>query len=149
MIAPDTQRFMAERMGARARSGHLFLDLVPQPADRDHLIAPDLPRFGQSDMPNRDSFTCTFEALTDIVEGFTDAVGFDRHALYVFDYGAPPGSGWPSGGRNRSLRSSRRTETPTRTGSATAGTPSARTGRSPHRPTTTRSGRSQAWNDQQ
>src|ERR1044072_6818214 len=73
-------------------SGHMFRDLVPQLADRYHLIAPDLPGFGQSDMPDRDSFTYTFEALTDIIEGFTDAVGFHRHALYVFDYGAPTGS---------------------------------------------------------
>jgi len=42
-------------------------------------------------MPSRDSFRYTFEALTDVLEGFTDAVGFDRYALYVFDYGAPTG----------------------------------------------------------
>ncbi|WP_405594347.1 alpha/beta fold hydrolase [Streptomyces sp. NBC_01092] len=72
-------------------AGHMFRDLIPQLADRYHVIAPDLPGFGQSDMPSRDSFTYTFEALTDIIEGFTDAVGFDRHALYVFDYGAPTG----------------------------------------------------------
>ena len=42
-------------------------------------------------MPSRDSFTYTFEALTDVLEGFTDAVGLDRYALYVFDYGAPTG----------------------------------------------------------
>jgi pimeloyl-ACP methyl ester carboxylesterase len=50
-----------------------------------------------------------------------------------------PGSGWPSGGRNGSLRSSRRTGTPTRRGSATAGIPSAPTGGNPRRPTATRS----------
>ncbi|MFD3588173.1 alpha/beta fold hydrolase [Streptomyces sp. NPDC058683] len=47
----------------------MLRDLVPQPAGRYHLIAPDLPSFGQSDMPHRDSFTCTFEALTDITSG--------------------------------------------------------------------------------
>ncbi|KOV60457.1 alpha/beta fold hydrolase [Streptomyces sp. MMG1121] len=72
-------------------AGHMFRDLIPQLADRYHVIAPDLPGFGQSDMPDRDSFSYTFEALTDIVEGFTDSVGFDRYALYVFDYGAPIG----------------------------------------------------------
>lgn len=43
--------------------------------------------------PSRDIFTYTFtfDALTDVVEGFTDAAGFDRYALYVFDYGAPTG----------------------------------------------------------
>lgn len=42
-------------------------------------------------MPGRDRFSYTFETLTDTLEGFTDAVGFDRYALYVFDYGAPTG----------------------------------------------------------
>ncbi|MFF7471965.1 alpha/beta fold hydrolase [Streptomyces sp. NPDC008092] len=72
-------------------AGHMFRDLIPHLADRFHVVAPDLPGFGQSDMPDRDSFTYTFEALTDVIEGFTDAVGFDRYALYVFDYGAPTG----------------------------------------------------------
>jgi pimeloyl-ACP methyl ester carboxylesterase len=72
-------------------SSHMFRELIPQLADRFHVIAPDLISFGQSDMPSRDTFTYTFEALTDVTEGFTDAVGFDRYALYVFDYGAPVG----------------------------------------------------------
>jgi pimeloyl-ACP methyl ester carboxylesterase len=72
-------------------AGHMFRDLIPQLADRFHVVAPDLLGFGQSDMPDRDSFTYTFEALTDVLEGFTNAIGFDRYALYVFDYGAPTG----------------------------------------------------------
>src|SRR5215469_15448252 len=72
-------------------AGHMFRDLIPQLTDRLHVIAPDLPGFGQSDMPDRDTFSYTFEALTDVIEAFTWAVGFDRYALYVFDYGAPVG----------------------------------------------------------
>jgi pimeloyl-ACP methyl ester carboxylesterase len=72
-------------------ASHMFRDLIPRLADRFHVIAPDLLGFGQSDMPSRDSFTYTFEALTDVLDGFTDAVGLDRYALYVFDYGAPTG----------------------------------------------------------
>jgi pimeloyl-ACP methyl ester carboxylesterase len=72
-------------------ASHMFRELIPQLADRYHVIAPDLISFGQSDMPSRDRFTYTFEALTDVIEDFTDAVGFDRYALYVFDYGAPVG----------------------------------------------------------
>jgi pimeloyl-ACP methyl ester carboxylesterase len=72
-------------------AGHMFRGLIPQLADRFHVVAPDFPGFGQSDMPDRDGFAYTFEALTDAIEGFTDAVGFDRYALYVFDYGAPIG----------------------------------------------------------
>jgi pimeloyl-ACP methyl ester carboxylesterase len=72
-------------------AGHMFRDLIPQLADRFHVVGPDLPGFGQSEMPNRASFTYTFEALTDVIEGLTDALSFDRYALYVFDYGAPTG----------------------------------------------------------
>ncbi len=72
-------------------AGHMFRDLIPQLDDRFHVVAPDLTGFGQSAMPDRDTFTYTFEAITDVIEGFTDAVGFDQYALYVFDYGAPTG----------------------------------------------------------
>lgn len=72
-------------------AGHMFRDLIPQLADRYRVVAPDLTGFGQSAMPDRDSFPYTFEALTDVIEGFTDAIEFDRYAIYVFDYGAPTG----------------------------------------------------------
>jgi pimeloyl-ACP methyl ester carboxylesterase len=72
-------------------ASHMFRDLIPHLSDRFHIVAPDLLGFGQSDMPSRDSFTYTFQALTDVLDGFTDVVGFDRYTLYVFDYGAPAG----------------------------------------------------------
>lgn len=72
-------------------SGHMFRDLIPLLSDRFHIIAPDLPGFGQSDMPPRDSFDYSFERIADVIERFTDLVGFDRFAIYVFDYGAPTG----------------------------------------------------------
>jgi pimeloyl-ACP methyl ester carboxylesterase len=72
-------------------ASHMFRHLIPQLAGRFHVVAPDLLGFRQSDMPSRDRFTYTFEALTDVLEGFTDAAGLDRYALYVFDYGAPTG----------------------------------------------------------
>ena len=37
-------------------ASHMFRDLIPKLADRFHVIAPDLPGFGQSDMPCRDKF---------------------------------------------------------------------------------------------
>lgn len=60
-------------------------------ADRFHIIAPDLPGFGQSDMPGREAFTYTFENIAKVIGRFTEVVGFDRFAIYVFDYGAPTG----------------------------------------------------------
>jgi pimeloyl-ACP methyl ester carboxylesterase len=59
--------------------------------DRFHVIAPDLPGFGQSDMPGRDKFSYTFDNIAQIIERFTEVVGLDRFAIYVFDYGAPTG----------------------------------------------------------
>ena len=72
-------------------SGHMFRDLIPLLSDRFHIIAPDLPGFGQSDMPSHDSYDYSFELMTDVIERFTEVVGFDRFAVYVFDYGAPTG----------------------------------------------------------
>ena len=72
-------------------AGHMFRDLIPLLADRFHLVAPDLPGFGQSDMPSRTTFKYTFENISHVIEGFTASVGFDRYAVYVFDYGAPVG----------------------------------------------------------
>jgi pimeloyl-ACP methyl ester carboxylesterase len=72
-------------------SGHMFRDLIPLLADRFHIIAPDLPGFGQSDMPPRDQFNYTFDNIAVVIDRFTKAVGFDRFAIYVFDYGAPTG----------------------------------------------------------
>src|SRR6266478_846526 len=46
-------------------AGHMFRDLIPLLADRFHIIAPDLPGFGNSDMPSRESFTYTFEKIAD------------------------------------------------------------------------------------
>jgi pimeloyl-ACP methyl ester carboxylesterase len=72
-------------------AGHMFRDLIPLLADRFHIIAPDLPGFGQSDMPSRSEFTYSFDNIARVIEKFTEGVGFDRFAVYVFDYGAPVG----------------------------------------------------------
>ena len=69
-------------------ASHMFRDLIPLLADRFRIIAPDLPGFGRSDMPGRGY---TFERIADTISRFTEVVGFDRFALYVFDYGAPTG----------------------------------------------------------
>jgi pimeloyl-ACP methyl ester carboxylesterase len=68
-------------------SSHMFRDLIPHLADRFHIVAPDLPGFGQSDPPKAN----TFDSLADTIERFTEVIGFDRFAVYVFDYGAPTG----------------------------------------------------------
>jgi pimeloyl-ACP methyl ester carboxylesterase len=72
-------------------AGHLFRELIPMLSDRFRIIAPDLPGFGQSDMPPRDKFSYTFAKLAEVIERFTEVIGLARFAIYVFDYGAPTG----------------------------------------------------------
>jgi pimeloyl-ACP methyl ester carboxylesterase len=69
-------------------SSHMFRDLIPLLADRLHIVAPDLPGFGLS--PSLGS-RLTFERIAQTIDRFTELVGFDRYAVYVFDYGAPTG----------------------------------------------------------
>jgi pimeloyl-ACP methyl ester carboxylesterase len=69
-------------------SGHMFRGLIPLLSDRYHIIAPDLPGFGNSDMLARPG---TFDRIAEIIDRFTEVVGFDRYAVYIFDYGAPTG----------------------------------------------------------
>jgi len=72
-------------------ASHMFRDLFPLLSERFRLIAPDLPGFGQTKAPRRGEFTYSFDALAEVLEGFVTAIGLERFALYIFDYGAPTG----------------------------------------------------------
>ena len=72
-------------------AGHMFRDLIPLLADRYRVIAPDLPGFGQTKAPPRGIFAYSFDALAEVLDGFINAIGLRRFALYIFDYGAPVG----------------------------------------------------------
>jgi len=72
-------------------SSHMFRNLIPAVADRYHVVAPDLPGFGFSDAPDRKRFRYTFDNLAKVIDNFTQGIGLDRFAIYVFDYGAPVG----------------------------------------------------------
>ncbi len=72
-------------------SSHMFRNLIPILADRYHVIAPDLPGFGFSDAPDRKTFSYTFENLANAIDRFSETIGLDRYAIYIFDYGAPIG----------------------------------------------------------
>lgn len=72
-------------------SSYMFRALIPQLAARYHVIAPDLPGFGQTTVLPETSFDYTFDRLASVIDAFTVAKGLERYALYVFDYGAPVG----------------------------------------------------------
>src|SRR5215468_1295229 len=72
-------------------ASHMFRELIPALSDRFRMIAPDLPGFGQSDMPPRDQFSYTFGKLAEVIVRFTEVIGLAHFAIYVFDYGAPTG----------------------------------------------------------
>jgi pimeloyl-ACP methyl ester carboxylesterase len=72
-------------------SSAMYRNLIPALADRYHVIAPDYPGFGHSEMPGVDEFDYTFDSLADHVDGLLDHLGLTHYALYVQDYGAPVG----------------------------------------------------------
>src|SRR5258705_6644269 len=72
-------------------SSFMFRELIPRLADRFRVIAPDLPGFGFTEVPEERKYAYSFDALAHTLEAFTDALGLNRYAIYVFDYGAPTG----------------------------------------------------------
>src|SRR6186997_90866 len=72
-------------------SSYQYRNLIPALADRYHVIAPDYPGYGQSDMPDRARFAYTFDRFGELVDGLLDQLGVRRYAMYVMDYGAPVG----------------------------------------------------------
>jgi pimeloyl-ACP methyl ester carboxylesterase len=69
----------------------MFRDLIPLLADRYHVVAPDLPGFGNTVSPPRGQFDYTFDNLARVIDGFLETIGLSGYSLYVFDYGAPTG----------------------------------------------------------
>ncbi len=72
-------------------SSHMFRGLIPLLSEHYRVIVPDLPGFGFSDAPERAGFAYTFDHLAQVIDRFTGAIGLNRYAIYVFDYGAPIG----------------------------------------------------------
>jgi len=72
-------------------SSHQYRNLIPALADNFHVVAPDYPGFGNSDMPDPLKFAYTFDRLAEVTENFLKQKGFDRYGLFVQDYGGPVG----------------------------------------------------------
>ena len=72
-------------------SSHMFRDLIPELASEYHVIAPDYPGFGASDMPDAADYDYSFANAAQVVTQLIDAKGVDNYAVYLMDYGAPVG----------------------------------------------------------
>jgi len=72
-------------------SSHMFRELIPVLAEDYHVIAPDYPGFGASDMPPAGEYEYSFANAADTVTRLIDAKGVEDYAVYLMDYGAPVG----------------------------------------------------------
>ncbi|MFT6876253.1 MAG: pimeloyl-ACP methyl ester carboxylesterase [Granulosicoccus sp.] len=72
-------------------SSHMYRELIPKLSDRYHVIAPDYPGFGASDMPLVDEFDYSFANTTNVIETLLEEKDIEQYALYLMDYGAPVG----------------------------------------------------------
>ncbi|MEI2297570.1 alpha/beta fold hydrolase [Ensifer sp. MJa1] len=76
-------------------SSHQYRRLMDALGSHYRLVAPDYPGYGHSDAPTSSTaggqFTYSFDKLSELVEGFVDALSLKRFMLYVFDFGAPVG----------------------------------------------------------
>lgn len=72
-------------------SSHQYRNLMSTLADHFHVVAPDYPGFGNSDLPSPDEFNYTFDRFSEIIEDFLKVIGFTHFGLYMQDYGGPVG----------------------------------------------------------
>jgi pimeloyl-ACP methyl ester carboxylesterase len=72
-------------------SSHQYRNLMQELSPHFHIVAPDYPGFGNSDMPSDEGYPYTFEATATIIEAFLRKIGFTHFGLYVQDYGGPVG----------------------------------------------------------
>jgi pimeloyl-ACP methyl ester carboxylesterase len=78
-------------LGGFPASSHQFRNLIPALSDHFHLLSPDYPGFGNTDMPDPHSFPYTFDRLSEVVEGLLVKTGFTRAGFFMQDYGGPVG----------------------------------------------------------
>ncbi|MGI5439927.1 alpha/beta fold hydrolase [Streptomyces shenzhenensis] len=72
-------------------SSRMFRNLIPQLADRYHVIAPDYPGFGHSGTPGRENFSYDFDHIADIVDELLDRLNVREFTPYMMDFGGSIG----------------------------------------------------------
>jgi pimeloyl-ACP methyl ester carboxylesterase len=80
-------------LGGFPASSHQFRNLIPALAERFHVLSPDYPGFGNTEMPDPATWDYTFDHLAEMVDGLLDAVGFTGPmGIFMQDYGGPIGN---------------------------------------------------------
>lgn len=69
-----------------------YAGLIPMLANAGYyVIAPDLPGFGFTQVPESMRFAYSFANLVDTVDEFLTELKVNKFAMYIMDYGAPTG----------------------------------------------------------
>jgi pimeloyl-ACP methyl ester carboxylesterase len=72
-------------------SSFMFRELMPLLEQDLHVIAPDYPGFGNTEVPPPAEFAYTFDNLATTIEGLLDVLSVEHFGIYIQDYGAPVG----------------------------------------------------------
>ncbi len=70
-------------------SSNQFRNLIPLLSNQYHIIAPDLPGFGFTTVPDSLNYEYKFASLSNTIGEFLDALKISKFSVYIFDYGAP------------------------------------------------------------
>lgn len=89
--AGDPQKPTILLMHGFPSSSVQFRELMPELMDDYHLIAPDMPGFGQTNAPMKPFYDYTFDNLARTIDAFIDSLCLKHFTMYLFDYGAPVG----------------------------------------------------------
>jgi pimeloyl-ACP methyl ester carboxylesterase len=68
-------------------SSHQFHDLIPRLADRFHVVAPDYPGMGYSEVPDPTVLRPTFDDVAQVVNTFIEQHAHGPLILYMHDVG--------------------------------------------------------------
>jgi pimeloyl-ACP methyl ester carboxylesterase len=80
-------------LGGFPASSHQFRNLIPALAERFHVVSPDYPGFGNSDMPDPTTWLYTFDHLAEVVDAMLINIGFTGPmGIFMQDYGGPIGN---------------------------------------------------------
>jgi len=87
LTAGDPSRPAVLLLHGSPSSSRMFREVIPELSRIAHVIAPDLPGFGESDVLPSPSFPAFGEAVSELL----DRLSIGPRYLYLHDYGAPVG----------------------------------------------------------